>query len=92
MTTENDSLTQELPQKRIDEALQFHNDGNFIIKSNGESLIVITDELGRKILELELNSKNNFATNIFNLDSGIYFARIISGEFVMNKKIIIRNN
>ncbi|MEO6904044.1 MAG: T9SS type A sorting domain-containing protein [Bacteroidia bacterium] len=65
------------------------SNGEFTIAVEQIGKILIMDNLGRLILERNVNSKKE-VINLTNITSGIYFARITSAHGQTTKKIIIR--
>ena len=63
------------------------NNGSFILKSNSDEQVIISNELGQQIKFIELNSTNNYSFQVNDLATGIYFANGKSSKF----KIVILN-
>jgi hypothetical protein len=49
------------------------NSGVFFIRSNTEEHLVITDQLGRNVKNIDLTKKNDYSIVVDDLDYGIYF-------------------
>jgi enediyne biosynthesis protein E4 len=73
------------------------NSGTFTVsfnnKSNSHFIIELYNELSQKIYSLtEMNPgsfKKTFSTGELNLNNGIYFVKLVSGDLVQTRKIII---
>lgn len=63
------------------------NNGEFIIQSQTEDIVVISNELGQIIEIIELNQNNSFSSKVSSLSSGIYF---LVGSHVKQKVIVTR--
>lgn len=64
------------------------NNGNFTIESESESTLLISNELGQKIQQLNLNASNNYKVLVNSLNGGVYF--ITSANCRVNKKIVVK--
>ncbi len=63
------------------------NTGDFMIQSNEEDLVVITNELGQTVKTIKLNSENNYSATISGLANGIYFA---NGKKFREKIVVMK--
>lgn len=50
--------------------------GSFTIKGSTAQTVIITDELGRKVLEIQLSPQNQYTQRIDQLTKGVYFMRV----------------
>ena len=61
------------------------------IKSTTNSNLILYNQLGQKIMALLLNEINQYQTKIENLPEGLYEVVLEIEEFVITKKLIIKN-
>lgn len=61
------------------------NNGQFVIETEADEVLRVTNELGQVVLMLHLDADNNRKVSVENLPSGIYF---ISGERIHTKVIV----
>lgn len=62
---------------------------NISVKNAGENLsVIISDQLGRKVIENTINQTNEMRLNTATLNVGVYFVNIVSGNNHYTKKII----
>jgi hypothetical protein len=61
------------------------NNGQFIIKGSERATLILVNQLGQRVKEVELTDANNFSSEVNNLQNGIYF--ISNGR--SNHKIIV---
>lgn len=63
------------------------NNGEFEIKGEKETSLIITNELGQIVKKIELNAANNFSSKITELQSGVYF---IGNNYLRQKIVVIQ--
>ncbi len=67
------------------------NNGNFIIQTKAEACLVLINELGQVIKELNLTEENQFQQNMEGLSTGIYFIKgIHNGSIIQNKMVVTK--
>ncbi|PBQ32168.1 hypothetical protein CNR22_10410 [Sphingobacteriaceae bacterium] len=67
------------------------NSGQFTVSSDTDIKLVISNELGQLIQELELSAKNERKVVIQNLPTGIYFIKDKKTNQTTNYKIVVTN-
>lgn len=63
------------------------NNGHFILKGQREDIVFIRNGLGQNIQAIELNSYNNFTSEITIVQSGVYF---VIGRCFIKKVVVLR--
>jgi hypothetical protein len=67
---------------------------SFLMSQNQKVGLIVTDILGKKIKEIQINAKegfNRFAINLNSLEEGIYFLTIRNGIIQNTNKIILKD-
>lgn len=67
------------------------SNGEVYFKSSINSNLNLYNQLGQKIMTLSLNEANQYQTKIENLSEGLYEVVLETDEFIISKKIIIKN-
>ena len=65
------------------------NNGSFIIKSDIEMDLKITNELGQLIKSISLNENNKYQISVNDLANGIYFISDNNGKVSVKEKVIV---
>ena len=64
--------------------------GEFNISSSQKISLILVNELGQLINELELNAENNYSVEVKDLAKGVYFISSKNSELQLNKKIVVQ--
>lgn len=63
------------------------NNGEFEVKGEKESSLIVTNELGQIVKKIELNAANNFSSKMTELQSGVYF---VGNNYLRQKIVVIK--
>jgi len=64
--------------------------GEFTISADQSLSLILVNELGQLISELELTAENNYSVEIKDLARGVYFISSKNSDLQLNKKIVIQ--
>jgi hypothetical protein len=64
--------------------------GEFSISAEQNMSLVLINELGQLVKEIELNAENAYTLEVKGLSKGIYFINSKNAELQLNKKIVVQ--